>query len=86
MSIYDNSFTPKERVRTNKPSQKVDTKKILNDKDLTSVVKRMKNGPKTAKEIIYDIDGNVVGILQRSGEPYLFDDKQVKEFLKLKGE
>ena len=86
MSIYENSFETKAKKRGNKgSSDKVDPSKILNDKDLTNVVKQMKSskGLKTAKEILYDTEENVVGILQRNNDPYLFSDKEQKEFLNL---
>ena len=66
MSIYNNDFNEASPSKGNKPSQKVDTTKIRNDKDLASLVKQMKRGPKTAKEILYDTEENIVGILQRN--------------------
>lgn len=88
MSIYENGYdtTKSQKRQSNKgPNLKVDTKKINNDKGLTEIVKQMKTakGLKTAKEIIYDYNENIVGILQRDNTPYLFDDKELAEFIKL---
>ena len=86
MSIYDNGFgstKSQRRAKQGAPSQKVDTSKILNDKELTGLVNKMKKGPKTAKEILYDSDENIVGILQRDNLPYLFSDSEAKEFIKI---
>ena len=82
MSIYENGPKPKAS-RTKMPSQKADPKKILNDKSLTGLVKQIKNGPTTAKEILYDSDKNVVGILQRNDEPFFLDKAQTKELERL---
>ena len=89
MSIYENSTDIKTKAtkRDNKgePSQKVDPKKILNDKSLSDLVKQMKStkGLNTAKEVLYDSEENIVGILQRNNSPYLFNEKEQKEFLSL---
>ena len=87
MSIYENRDTDtKATKRANKgSSDKVNPNKILNDKDLTKVVLQMKStkGLKTAKEILYDTEENIVGILQRNNDVYLFDEKEQKEFIDL---
>lgn len=89
MSIYENSgndVKTKAKKRANRGnSTKVDTSKILNDKALTLLVKEMKStkGLKTAKEILFDTNENIVGILQRDNSPYLFSSKELKEFLTL---
>ena len=85
MSIYENGFNEGAPSKSKRPSQKVDVKKIRNDKDLTSLVKQMKKGPKTAKELLYDTDENIVGVLQRNNEPYLFTEYEVAEFIKIRG-
>ena len=85
MGIYENGPKPKAS-RSKMPAQKADPKKIRNDKDLTSLVKQIKNGPKTAKEILYDSDKNVVGILQRNDEPFFLTQAQSKELEKLQEE
>lgn len=81
MSIYDNG--PKPRARTKTPPQKADAKKIMNDKDLTSLVKQIKGGPTSAKEILYDTDKNVIGVLQRNDTPFFLTQAQAKELQKL---
>jgi len=82
MSIYDNGI--KESVKKNRmPSQKVDTKKILNNSGLSEIVKQIKNGPKTAREILFDTDDNPIGVLQRDYSPFFFNKQQLKEFLEL---
>ena len=85
MSIYDNNFNEEAPSKSKKPSQKVDVTKIRNDKDLTSLVKQMKTAKKlkTGKEILYDTDGDIVGILQRNNDVYLFSMKEQEEFLSL---
>lgn len=80
MSIYDNGGS---NPRAKGPSQKVDVSKILNDKNLTKMVQQMKRGPKTAKEVLYDTDENIVGILQRDNSPYLFSDAEQQDFIKI---
>ena len=79
MSIFENV----PRKRTKMPSQKTDPKQILNDKSLTDIVKGIKGGPSSAKEIVYDSDKNILGVLQNSGEPFIFDSKQLAQFTKL---
>lgn len=83
MSIYENGSKPRARTKT--PPQKADPKKILNDKDLASLVKQIKGGPTSAKEILYDTEKNVVGVLQRNDTPFFFTQKQVKELETLQG-
>ncbi len=85
MSIYENRETKYQKRDKGNPSQKVDPSKILNDKELTKMVIQMKTakGLKTAKEILYDTDENIVGILQRNNSPYLFSDKEEKEFMEI---
>ena len=78
MSIYENGPKPKAS-RTKTPPQKANPKDIRNDKDLTTLVKQMKGGPKTAKELLYDTDKNIVGVLQRNDTPFFFTQAQVKE-------
>jgi len=80
MSIYENGVKSKASPRTKMPSQKADTKQILNDKNLSKLVKQIKNGPKSAKEIIYDADKNILGVLQQNNEPFMFDKKQLDTF------
>jgi hypothetical protein len=80
MSIYESSSTTKKR--TNSEISK-SSKEIRNNKDLTSIVKQMKNGPKTAKEVLFDHVGNTIGVLQRNNEPYFFSQTEVKEFIKI---
>ena len=77
MSIYENGPKPTQRTKT--PPQKTNPKKILNDKSLTNLVKQIKDGPKTAKEILYDTEKNVVGVLQRNDEPFFLTISQIKE-------
>lgn len=88
MSIYENGPAPKPpKKRTTIPPQKANTKEILNNQDLTLIVQQIKNGPKTAKELLYDTEKNIIGVIQRNDDPYFFDNKQVKELEKLiKGE
>lgn len=88
MSIYENGPKPKKvgAKRTNIPPQKVDPKEILNDSKLTDLVRRIPGGPDTAKEILYDVDKNIVGVLQRNNEPFILTKEQSKELEKLLGE
>ena len=90
MSIYENGPSPKSGrgeiknpLKGNLPPQKVDPKHIMNNRDLTKLVKLMKKGPKTAKEILYDHKKNIVGILQRDDTPFIFTEDQVKEFMRI---
>ena len=85
MSIYENGPKPKASAsRKNKlPSQKADTKQIVNDKDLTALVKQIKKGPQSAKELLYDSEKNVVGVLQRNGVPFFLSQSQIKELQQL---
>ena len=83
MSIYENSKGASNKKSSHPQAAK--TKNIRNDKDLTALVKQMKKGPKTAKEILFDSDKSILGVLQRDGEPYMFSDAELKEFLKLQG-
>ena len=85
MSIYENGFdSTKSQKRNNSgtPAQKVDISKILNDKKLTELIKlaipTFKSG---AKELLHDVDGNIIGFLTRSNTPYFFDAKELKLFL-----
>jgi len=75
MSIYESSVNEKSRASS--------VKDIRNNKDLTSLVKQMRTGPKTAKEILFDHDDNVIGILQRNDTPYFFSSSEHKDFLSL---
>jgi len=77
MSIYGNSPI------NEKGSKATPVGDIRNSKELQSVVKLMKKGPSTAKEILFDHDDNVIGILQRNDTPYFFTKEQQKEFLKI---
>ena len=86
MSIYDSGPSPKRNENRNKvPPQKANPKDILNDKDLASLVKQIKGGPTTAKEILFDSDKNVIGVLQRNDTPFFLTTAQVKELEKLQG-
>ena len=58
-------------------------KKLLGDRNLKKVVKKMKDGPKSAKQILYDFNENIVGILQQNDEPFIFSEPQIKEFVEL---
>jgi len=84
MSIYDSGVSPRNENRTKTPPRKANPKEILNDKSLSMLVSSMKNGPKSVKEILYDTEKNVIGVLQQNDTPFFFTDKQVKEFEKLK--
>jgi len=79
MSIYDNMVGETRKVQ----KSSTPPKDIKNSKNLTDIVKQMKSGPKTAKEVLFDHDGNVIGILQRNDEPYFLSPSEKKEFLKL---
>jgi hypothetical protein len=81
MNIYENGISP--RKRTNTPPRKADPKEILNDQSLSALVKMIKNGPTTAKEVLYDTDKNIIGVLQRDNTPFFFTDKQSKDFTKI---
>ncbi len=81
MSIYDNATSSVREKRTSKEA--TSPKKILNDKSLKDIVKQMKSGPKTAKEVLYDHEGNVIGILQRNDTPHFFSSNELKDFLKI---
>ena len=87
MSIYENG--PKTKAsktsRTKTPSQKADPKQILNDKSLTELIKQLNGGPKTAKELLYDSEKNVIGVLQRNDTPFFLTQTQSKELEKLLG-
>ena len=88
MSIYDNiTETKATKRKSGGNQQKVDPSKILNDKNLTEIVKdTIPNFKTSAKEVLYDMDGDIVGVLQKDGNPYLFDDTEVKHFkTKFKG-
>jgi len=82
MSIYENGPKPKAS-RTKMPPQKADPQKITTKRDLSDLVKQLKNGPTSAKEILYDSDKNIVGILQRNDVPFFLDKPQTKELEKL---
>ena len=83
MSIYENGPRPKNKNRTKEPPRKADTKKIRNDKTLTNLVNQISGGPTTAKEILYDTDKNIVGILQRNDDPFFLNPAQTKELERL---
>ena len=85
MSIYENrDLDTKSTKRKNNDTQKVDPKKILNDKNLTSFIKEVTNFKGTAKEIIYDMSRVPIGVLQKNNTPYLFSDAERKEFISKK--
>ena len=93
MSIYGNSVKELQedtkatkRKESNKPSISVNPKKILNDKDLTTLLKNTTGFKSTAKELLHDVEGEVLGVLQKDGDVYLFSDKEFKEFTNYKGE
>ena len=85
MSIYDNGFSTtksQRRARSGNPT-KVDVSKVLNDKDLTELIKKViPKFKSSAKELLYDTDGDIIGFLTRKDTPYFFTDKEQKEFLK----
>lgn len=92
MSIYENSGStsapkakPKRQPKSTSAPQAAKPKSIRNDKDLTALVKQIKHGPKSAKELLYDTSKEVIGVLQRDDEPFFFTDAQVKEFKQLQG-
>jgi len=95
MNIYENSKPSsssakkyenpiKSTSRNNVPPQQVVPKKILNDQDLTSLVKKIKNGPSSAKEILYDSEKKIIGVLQRNDTPFFFSPQQIEELRKLR--
>ncbi len=79
MSIYESGAKPTRTPKQTTVPQKVETGDILNSKSLTEIVKGMKNGPKTAKELIFDSKKNLIGILQRDGEPFFLTQAQIQE-------
>jgi len=81
MSIY-NSSKPKASSKTSDQTKSANTSKIRNDKDLTSKVKEFDKKIGATKEIIYDHKGEMVGLLLRSGEPYLFSVAEANKFTK----
>jgi hypothetical protein len=85
MGIYENGPKPTKVSRSKTPPQKVNPKQIRNNKDLTTLVQQIKGGPKTAKEILYDTDKNIVGVLQRNDTPFFFTQAQIKELQILQG-
>jgi len=97
MSIYGNAAkktSPAQQIKSLKETKSpkisnqtksADTKAIRNDKDLTSTVKEFDRSIGGAKEILYDHEKNIIGILLRSGEPYFFSEKQSKDFTKFIG-
>ncbi len=97
MSIYGNNGakinTPAQQLKALKASKKTspktsnqtksaDTKGIRNNKDLTSTVKDFDKSIGGVKEILYDHNKNIIGLLLRTGEPHFFAEKQSKDFTK----
>lgn len=96
MSIYGNGIitkksviekketTPKEKLRpshkNSEQTKAASTKDIRNDKDLTALVKEFDSSIGGVKEIIFDHNKSIIGLLKRSGEPHFFSEKESKEF------
>jgi len=83
MGIYDNTPIKSSTLAQKKSNTTHKKSKVIGSKKLKDLVKLMKNGPKSAKEILYDSGEHYVGILMQNDEPYLFDEKQIKEFTNL---
>lgn len=99
MSIYGNAAkktstanqikslkeTQLRKHKISNQTKSADTNNIRNNKDLTSIVKSFDKSLGATKEILYDHDKNIIGLLLRSGEPHFFTEKQSKEFAKFIG-
>ena len=81
-NIYENGIDTKatKRKESKKNSQSVDTTKILNNKDLTDFTRNVTKFTGTAREVIYDDSEAIIGVLQKDSTPYLFSDKEQKDF------
>ncbi|MCK5536495.1 MAG: hypothetical protein KAI79_06690 [Bacteroidales bacterium] len=80
MSIY-NSPSP----RTSQYNSSQSPKDILNDKDINSLIKKIKPSL-SAKEILYDYNKELIGVLRRNNKPYFFNEEERKKFVRLYNE
>jgi len=81
MSIYDSG--PSLSKRGNVPPQSANPKQILIKEDISELVKQIKGAPSTVKELLYDVDKNLIGVIDGQGNPFFFNASQEKEMKKL---
>lgn len=73
---------PRNTAKTSNQTKSANVKNIRNDKDLTAQVKEFDPKIGAVKEIIYDHDKKIIGLLKRSGDPHFFSEKESKDFTK----
>jgi len=59
-------------------SLSIDPSKIRNSKELTNALQSAGLKINGAKELLYDEDDEIVGVVTRTNKPIIFDDKQHK--------
>lgn len=101
MSIYSNGAVSERKTtaqkskmirdsrlnkrNTSNQTKSANVKLIRNDKELTSIVKEFDKKIGAVKEVLYDHNKEIIGLLLRSGEPHFFSESESKRFLKFLG-